>query len=256
MSQFSTGLEFTLPEEGEENFDEMKPWLELLEDGVFSVETLSKYTPVSFQTTDGWMDLLQASADKFGMNYLTALHLGIGYMERGVIDRPTELFEESLKLNQTVIAYRNLALLQQTPEEANDYFLKAWSHFKATEDVGTEKDLELQARLGRNLVTEILSYYQQENMVDGMAEILGDLAVFESRIDFESLDLVQTSTVLVNLSSKTSDSYNSAIKILNSNCFPTYASARTDLSSFWFQAHEGLAEIEKGSDLTNIEALR
>ncbi|GMH51626.1 hypothetical protein TrST_g11002 [Triparma strigata] len=253
---FSQGLPFALPKEGEEQYDEMKPWLELLEDGVFSAETLAMYTPVSFQTTDAWMNLLEVSADKFGMNYLTALHLGIGYMERGEIDRPVDLFQTSLKLNQTVVAYRNLALLQQTPSEVNDYFQKAWSHFKATENTGSDKDAVLQARLGRNLATEILSYYQQENMVDEMSDLLSDLSDLQSCIDFESLDLVQTSRVLVNLALATTSSYNSAIKILASNYFPTYASARTDLSSFWFRAHEGLAEINKGSPLTNIEALR
>lgn len=69
------GLTFTLPAVGETGYDEAQPWVELLTAGTFSAETLTKY-PVSYQTTDGWLAVLEESAEKHGMTWLHALHLG------------------------------------------------------------------------------------------------------------------------------------------------------------------------------------
>jgi len=254
--KFSSGLPFTLPKEGEEGFYEAKPWVELIKEGTFSASTLAEFTPSSFQTTDPWIETLEESAKEHGMTFLHALHLGIGYVERGEVDRPLQLFEQSFKQNATVLALRNIAILQTSKDDVLATMAKAWNLFQQQEGRGTKRDLELQARLGRNLVVEMLSYFQQENLVDNMAELLDDLDGMQGRIDFASLDLVQTSIILVNMSKKTEDGFNAAIEILGSACFPTYASARAELIQFWWTSHEGLKEIEKGEDLTNVEALR
>lgn len=69
------GLTFSPPEPGSIGAKEAQPWIELVRDGTFSPTTLSKL-PLSYQTTDAWLELLQASAQKFGMTWLHALHIG------------------------------------------------------------------------------------------------------------------------------------------------------------------------------------
>ena len=73
--QLVDGLTFTLPAKGETGYDEAQPWVEILTTGTFSSETLNKY-PVSYQTTDGWLRVIEESAEKHGMTWLHALHLG------------------------------------------------------------------------------------------------------------------------------------------------------------------------------------
>lgn len=79
------------------------------------------------------------------MSWLHALHIGIGSAERGNIEEPKILFQESLKLYPNPIAarysygivmcydislcgysFRNLAVLQTNPELAWTHFTIAW----------------------------------------------------------------------------------------------------------------------------------
>jgi len=48
-------------------------------------------------------------------------------------------------------------------------------------------------------------------------------------------------------------SYQVARDILSKNCFPTFAKARADLMVFWNDAVMGIAQVKKGSALTNVE---
>ena len=79
MTPQAPGLEFTLPtDESSDSYKEVQPWLELIELKTFSESTLS-VLPLSYQTTDGWYDLIVASA---GLN---------GHVETppsGIISKP------------------------------------------------------------------------------------------------------------------------------------------------------------------------
>ena len=135
--KLSEGLPFRLPTE-ESNpsaYAEAQPWVDLLRDGTFSEKSLA-VLPVSYQTTDLWLAKLEESAEKHGMTWLHALHLGICYTERGDIDKPKQLFAQSLELKPNPIAARNLAVLSATAEEAYPYYEAAWAttHADFTED--------------------------------------------------------------------------------------------------------------------------
>ena len=102
------GLKFTLPLVGEEGYDEAQPWVELLQQGTFSADTLTKM-PLSYQTTDRWLAVLQKSAETHGMTWLHALHIGIALTERGNIEEPISMFQMSYTLKPNPVAARCLA---------------------------------------------------------------------------------------------------------------------------------------------------
>jgi hypothetical protein len=120
-SPLAPGLTFTLPKEGEEGFAEVNPWVELIQSGKFSEKTLS-LIPVSYQTTDDWLYILEESA-KLEMTWLHALHLAIAYAERGAIDSPKDLLKQCLELKPNPIAARNLAILETDDQTVWAYMM-------------------------------------------------------------------------------------------------------------------------------------
>lgn len=205
------GLTFTLPAEGEEGYAEAQPWVELLQDGTFSDHTLGLY-PVSYQTTDGWLKVIEESAEKFGMTWLHALHLGVCHAERGSTEKAKELFEESMRLKPNVIAARCVAVHQSTPEEAWIHFQHAWKLLTAGQ--WDQKDPAI-ARLYNNLVVEISFFLVQENWLDQMKWFVEAVPAANRGLDgYLSLRL----TVLL-----ADDRNEEALELLSSNCFPTYA---------------------------------
>lgn len=239
--QLVDGLTFTLPALGETGYDEAQPWVELLQDGTFSESTLELY-PVSYQTTDGWLALIETSAEKFGMTWLHALHLGINYAERGSSEKAQELFAQSMKLRPNVIASRCIAVHQSTPEEAWPHYLQAWKLLS----VSDRKSDPAIARLYNNLVVEMSFFLVQENWLPQMQWFVTVVPEENRGLDgFLSLKL----TVLL-----AEGKNEEAIDVLSSNCFPTYAKARDTLMDAWNSAQEALAQQKKGSvALTNVE---
>ena len=146
--KINPGLTFTLPAKGDATYPEAAPWIELLQTGTFSTETLSRL-PVSYQTTDAWLAKLEESAEKFGMTWLHALYISIAYIERGAIEYPLQLLGKSMALKPTPIASRCLAVLQSTPEAAWPLFEQAWTI--------SQRDFTADPSYGRitlNLITE------------------------------------------------------------------------------------------------------
>ncbi len=80
------GVAFSLPTSADDpvSIMEVQPWLELIQNGTFSIDTL-RYPPLSYQTTDEWQQVLTDSAAEFGMSWLHALHLGVCAAERGQV---------------------------------------------------------------------------------------------------------------------------------------------------------------------------
>ena len=54
---------------------EVRPWVELLEEGTFSGETLARAAPLSYQVSDAWVDALEAVAPA-AKTWLHLLFLG------------------------------------------------------------------------------------------------------------------------------------------------------------------------------------
>mmetsp|Transcript_28353 Transcript_28353/g.62805 ORF Transcript_28353/g.62805 Transcript_28353/m.62805 type:complete len:740 (-) Transcript_28353:392-2611(-) len=235
------GLTFSLPQDqGGAKYDEMKPWLELLEGG-FSESTLARL-PLSYQTTDRWLAHLEKSAEG-GMTWLHALHLGIAYAERGEMERPLAMLSQSMSLRANPIASRCLAVLQATAEEAWPYFLQAWvlSQSAYTADPA-------HARLTLNLVTEISFLLQQEEWW-GLAEVFVK-EVEGLQVQWGDSDAYVTLKIKLSLQG---GRYSQALESLGGNCFPTYAKARDDLMSMWAEGVEGVAGQKKGAALSLVE---
>ena len=106
---------------------EVRPWLELLQDGTFSAETLSpNYVPLSYQTSKHWEAALAASAEKHGATHYHLFHMAVIAAERLDVPRAMELLEGSIKLQPTAIAYRCLAALGLDAVESWKNYQLAW----------------------------------------------------------------------------------------------------------------------------------
>ena len=239
--QLAPGLTFTLPLEGQANYDEVTPWVELLDTGKFSEATLSRL-PLSYQTTDVWYDVITRSAESSsGMTWLHALHIGVNMAERGEVEQPIKYFTQSVELKENPIALRCLAVLSQTYEEAWDFYMQAWnSLFKDYEQDATFD------RLTANFVTEISFFLQQMQWFDTMEWFLGEVP--EEHRNLDAYVAMQTKYFLYKAQ------YDSAASLLSKSCFPTYAKARTDLADMWFSAQEGLALQAKRTQTNDNEA--
>ena len=131
------GLHFPLPVEDSEEHMLIRPWLELLQTGAFSQQTLERL-PLSYQTTDPWCSLLRQSYDSgqvdrqsstrnpvrscrltyMQVTWLSSLHLGICAAERGGLDEPRSFFSASMSMLANPIAARCMAVLSKSSSDA------------------------------------------------------------------------------------------------------------------------------------------
>lgn len=239
--RLAPGLVFTPPEKGSLAYKEAQPWIELVQDGTFSSETLSKL-PLSYQTTNPWLDLITQSADQHGMTWLHALHIGIGLTERGIVSQSIEMFELSMKLKPNPIAARCLGVLQTSYDDAWVLYEQAWSLLQSS----YQYDIDAYYRLTDNFVTEMSFFLQQQLWYDKMTQFLA--MVPEAHRELDAYVTMQTKVLLHN------KQYGDAKAILGKYCFPTYAKARDDLMNMWNTAVVGLAQEKKGdTPLTYVE---
>lgn len=228
---------------------EVRPWVELVDQGTFSAETLRR-TPISFQVAEQWRLMLEQSVKNHGATWLHLLHLGIISAETGLVDESRQLFVQSMSLKPSAVAARNIALLCPDATCALPWFQKAWGiALTSTEDPN-------QDRLLFNLGAEIAQFLQSEGTTDAKYnEILADfLAGVDGQKVPETLlntDQVLTSRVAVAIFKKNPDE---ALDILAKNCFPTYGRARKDLIAFWHAANLQKAETAAGRKLNRGEA--
>lgn len=245
--QLAPGLTFLAPEAGSLGEAEAQPWLELVRDGTFSAATL-ELLPLSYQTTDGWLALLRKSAAERGMTWLHALHIAVCLTERGDVDEPRKLFQQSLDMHPNPIAARCLGVLSATQEEAWPYFENAWGLAVTWPNqwalLWPRHDKAAYDRVTLNLVAEISFFLQQALWYDTMKTFMDSVP-----------DQYQTVDAYVTLQIKYYMSVNdfaTARAILGKNCFPTYAKARSDLMDMWNKCSEGLYLQKKGGNSLSI----
>jgi hypothetical protein len=239
------GLTFQIPSATDPKdataYAEVRPWVELLQQGTFSDATLA-VTPTSYQTTDDWYHLLRKSVSEHSASWLHHLFLGIARAERGDIAEPIEHFQASMTMKPNPVAARCLAVLQKTQEDAWPLYQQAWKilHTDFVHDPSY-------GRLTSNLVTEISFFLQQAGWFDTMQAFL--VAVPEK---YRQNDAYITMQIKVNLHN---EEFDAAAAILGKECFPTYAKARSDLMDMWNTAQIGIAQQKKGHNakLTNVE---
>jgi hypothetical protein len=243
--RLAKGLTFTLPKDKNSlAYKEAQPWVELLTNGKFSDETLSKL-PLSYQTTDRWLNVIEKSVQTQGMTWLHAFLLGIAYTERGFIDEPKKYFQQSIDLKPSPVAYRCLAVLQTTPEAAWPYYQQAW----ATLHTSYVNDADVYQRLTYNFITEISYFLQQNLWYDEIEKFVSDVRGHNYLKDYE-VDAFVTMEIKLNIHK---NAYSPAKESLGSHCFPTYAKARDDLMNMWNTVVMGMAQEAKGAPLTNVE---
>lgn len=254
--KLAPGLDFQWPEKDSLNDREVRPWKELLTQGEFSDDTL-KHLPLSYMTTDAWYDMLiqyrqRLESSGKSINWLLAYHLGVGMTERGVIKESQDLFATSLKLQPNPLAARCLAVLQSSNEAAWPFYQQAWSLALSrstlqgfAQDSFADEDWH---RLTANLVVEISFFLQQMGDYHAMAEFAATVPQAH-----RGYDAFLTLLIKVDLYSSERN-YARAKSVLASECFPTYAKARSDLMTMWNDAVMGLAQDAKGAlPLTNVE---
>jgi len=242
--QITPGLTFTLPSKGDPTYEEAQPWIELLQQGTFSAETLARL-PISYQTTDLWLEKLEESAEKYGMTWLHALYISIAHIERGAIDYPLELLRKSMAMKPNPVAARCMGVLQSTAEAAWPFFQQAWAVAQAD-----FKEDAAYARITLNLVTEISFFLQQELWYPEM-EAFGKMVMEGNYLGNANSDAFMTMRIKTLLHNNQNED---ALALLGSNCFPTYAKARDDLMNMWNTAVMGVAQQVKGAvPLTYVE---
>merc|ERR1712226_255827 len=153
--ELAPGLEFQLPKEGSPYHNEIQPWLELIDNGKFSEDTLKK-TPLSYTTDPKLIELVKKSGETSGWTWLHHLHLGTYETERGDIDSPLQHFSQSMKKLPNPLAARNLGILQQSMEDAIPYFLQAW---ELTCQLSDNYSVSAKDRLLRNVASEITMFF-------------------------------------------------------------------------------------------------
>jgi len=244
-ARLAPGIKFTLPtDKSSLAYKEAQPWVELLTHGKFSDETLSKI-PLSYQTTDRWLRVIEQSVQNQGMTWLHALFLGIAATERGSIEESTKYFQQSIQLRANPVAFRCLAVLQTTVEAAWPYYQQAWGllHTSYTNDADAYQ------RLTYNFITEISYFLQQNLWYPEMGAFINDVRSHNYLSAYE-IDAFLTMEIKYNINNK---SYDAAKQSLGSHCFPTYAKARDDLMNMWNTVTIGQAELVKGASLTTVE---
>lgn len=245
-ASISEGTPFLEPQEEENTI----PWIELSRDGTFSNTTLSKITPLNFEVSDDWIELLEKSAREFGETWLHALFLGTHAFEVGNVALAQKKMEMSNKLHPNAHATRALALLAPTQEESISFYEKAFL-------LASQSDLRESTHGSRQLVSDIVSEFSGwlngNNQYDTLASFLNDIKTsnYSSLLDSKDRVLHARASLAVH-----KNDFNSAIEILRSNCFPTYSSLRSELINLWHEAQLQKAVSENGGEeLSRLELL-
>eukprot|EP00824_Muranothrix_gubernata_P026555 TRINITY_DN939_c2_g3_i1.p1 TRINITY_DN939_c2_g3~~TRINITY_DN939_c2_g3_i1.p1 ORF type:complete len:750 (-),score=131.17 TRINITY_DN939_c2_g3_i1:61-2310(-) len=224
------------------NDDEVRPWLELVRNGTFS-ETTLRQLPTSYMIGEDWIALLEQSVKKYGETWLHHLHIGVANAERGDVAGPRDHFTASMSLRPSATAARCLAVLSRTPEEAWPWYQKAWELALAIQHDDTQK--AIRTRLLRNLCSEMCFFLQNLGWYDELSDLLKHLPH-----EADHVDAILTSHIKVALHR---GDWESAIKLLGKECFPTYASDRRDLMNMWNQANVLREAARLGRPLTPLE---
>ena len=142
---------------------ESRAWIELVQSGTFSAETLAEASPVSWAVDDKWVRILRTSAMRYGTTWLHELHLAVCAHHRGNTKEALELYGKSFDLKPSVVAARGLALLNSSLPEAlawyNRSFALAVAEWRAAGSptlVDTKADDE--GTLLRNVASEFLEW--------------------------------------------------------------------------------------------------
>jgi hypothetical protein len=132
-----------------------RPWEELARTGRFSEASLAGL-PKTWVGGDRWRARLLKSAETQGETWLHALALGVIAIDREAHDEAKAYLSGSLGKRQTYLALRHLALLADSPDEAERLYLWAWDTGQAP----------------TQLAVEIVTWMQKNQRLDAMTSFL------------------------------------------------------------------------------------
>ena len=227
---------------------ETAPWLELLESGAFSPTTLSR-TPVTFEVSDGWVALLQASITAATpATWLHWLLLGTHALEAGNAAGARELLNRSMALKPNVLAQRNLATFAPTADAAAAGYRAAWALWEALDPASDPTA----PQLGEDLASEIAGWLRGNGRWVELKAFLAKLRAGGARTA-KHLKRDRVLHAIIALAVEESD-YASALPLLRSHCFPTYGGERAELIQLWWKANLLKESDANGGRPLSVEA--
>jgi Domain of unknown function (DUF5107) len=164
-----------------------RPWEELARTGRFSEETLEGL-PESWVGGDRWRVTLLKSAETQGETWLHELALGVIAIDREAHDEATAYLSRSLDKRQTYLALRHLALLADTPAEAERLYLRAWDTGQAPARLAVEIVVWMQ----KNQRLDALAAFLKRLPPDAAADERIRLARAQAAINSGALGLAET----------------------------------------------------------------
>ena len=220
-----------------------RPWVELIESGTFSEDTLAA-VPQSFEVAPQWVALVKASLEKGPPTWLHYLYLGTAELERGNQHPSAVYFAKSIALKPNVHAARALAVSAPDIDTARTHFLEAWEIYKLSEKT---KDM---VHLGTNLAMELTLWLGYQQMWEDLKNVMEDPALTE---EMRSKDRVMHARAMLAIEEK---DFKTAQKIILGSCFATYGGDRTKLVEIWETSHYQQKEAELGRSLTYFEKVQ
>ena len=219
-------------------------WIELVERGAFSAQTLrDTRAPLSYATSPLWVKLLEETEAR-ERTWLHALLLSVARIEAGEVERPRRDLRAAARDGaggRSPIVERCLAVLADTPGEAWGHFQRAWSLTVSLRS-GTDP-AEVTARLTRNMADEILTFLIGN--VEGAAtgRPVKDAMWYPALLAFHA----EAEAALAEVGAGTSDTlqvaavvlaggegkYGEGLEVLREGCFPTLGRGRDVLVSLW-----------------------
>lgn len=224
--------------------EETRMWLELLDTGTFSAATLAS-TPLNFEISPAWMNVLRASMAAGHETWLHFLCLGTEALEVGNVPEARKLFMRSLDMHPHPITARNLATFAETAFEGLAFYQQAWSLWQTMEKEGRDPHVR---KLGRDLVSEFSLWLVYNSKTEELADLLDSVPDY-------AMDADKVLHARIWLAVQRKD-HKTATTMIRSHCFPTYGSDRTKLLQLWLEANL-LAEAESlGRELTLIDRVK
>ena len=238
------------------NSSESRIWRELVLTGGFSRDTLENSVPLAYAVDPAWVAKLEESA-ALENTWLHKLLLAVAYAEAGQIERPIQLLLQAREHHPHELVERCLAVLQSDTDAA-------WVHFSAAWELSKNATGHDRQQLRINLADELLHFllgllppdWTKSGRVPQGDQWLGRLRQISSdavrMIGAEGSDTIILSRIVI----LTIDgSFDVAIDLLASQCFPTLGRGRDVLVTLWQRCVEGKEAVSLGkSSLSPREA--
>ncbi len=231
---------------------EERPWLQLLTEGKLPEEDI-RTAPASYIVSGKWKKHLEASLQGNGRHWLSLLHYGVMLYEWSDLSKVAccsydeeqektqrkqarAAWEESVKLQPNMWAYRNLAVLENTdgnPALAEEYYDKAIAFPGAFDDFA--------------LASEYMLFLAAQNKSVKLWELYVSLPETCKKVDRIGITAARAAVKLDNLEYLTAFFAQPHHDIKEGEC---------SLTDIWFEFCARRLARERGVDVNNVEEMQ